>query len=355
MLMEKKSTIILYGSYGYTGKLIATECKNKNLNVILSGRNLDALRKQEQETGYAYQVVEANDPTGLRALLQRGKVVINCAGPFQFTSRSMVEACLKTNTHYTDITGEYQVFEMLTSYDAQGKDAGITILPGTGFDVVPSDCLALHLKQRLPSATHLQLAFSMSKGGVSRGTSKTMVEGLGHGSIIRQDGKLLSIPLGKKIIKVDFNGYETRALNIPWGDVSTAWRSTAIRNIEVYMAAAEKMIIAAKSTKYFNWLLRQQWIKNFLHRKIELQPTGPSSEKLIKGKSFLWGKAWDNQGQVKISTIETLSGYALTAKTSVLIAQKILEDNYKTGYQTPATAYGADFILEIQPISRVDK
>ena len=146
------SKIILYGSYGYTGNLIAQECSSKNLDVILSGRNEEALKKQSTNTNYPYEVVNITDTDALKNLLAKGRLVIHCGGPFQYTAKAMASACLETKTHYTDITGESAVFELLSKLDDQGKQAGITIMPGTGFDVVPSDCLALHLKNRLPSA-----------------------------------------------------------------------------------------------------------------------------------------------------------------------------------------------------------
>jgi short subunit dehydrogenase-like uncharacterized protein len=352
--MNRSSTIILFGSYGYTGKLIAQECKQQKLNVILAGRNLDALQKQSNETGYPFEVVQIDDRVALQKLLEKGAVVIHCAGPFQFTAKAMADACLETRTHYTDITGEYQVFEMLTGYDEKAKRAGITILPGTGFDVVPSDCLALHLKNKLPDADHLQLAFAMSKGGLSRGTAKTSVEGLGHGSTIRSNGRLLPVPLGEKILEVDFGAFTRKALNIPWGDISTAWRSTGIPNIEVYMSAPDKMIFYAKVSNYFGWLLRMRWVKRILHRKLDERPAGPDEQRRTSGKSFLWGKVWNDAGDTHISRIETLNGYSLTAKTSTLIAEKILKGNFKPGYQTPAMAYGADVILEVMDTKRVD-
>jgi len=349
------NTIILYGSYGYTGKIIAQECKSKNLNVILSGRNKESLQKQSEETGYPYEVVDVSDSGALRNLLKKGTVVIHCGGPFQYTAKSMADACLETKTHYTDITGEHQVFEMLAGYDKKGTDAGIMIMPGTGFDVVPSDCLALHLKNRLPSATHLQLAFTISKGGLSRGTSKTMTEGLGGGSLIRKDGKLMPIHLGEKILEIDFGSFKTPTLNIPWGDIATAWRSTGIPNIEVYTGATPSMIRNAKMSRYLNWLLRVRWVKNYMLKKIDQKPAGPSEEKRNSGRSFLWGKVWDNSGKECITRLETVSGYTLTAKTAVLIAEKIMAGDFKTGYQTPAMAYGADLIMEIGQTKRTDK
>lgn len=348
------NTIILYGSYGYTGKIIAQECKSKNLNVILSGRNKESLQQQSEETGFPFEVVDIADKTALKSLLKKGAVVIHCGGPFQYTAKAMADACLETNTHYTDITGEHQVFELLAGYDQKGKEAGIMIMPGTGFDVVPSDCLALHLKNRLPSATHLQLAFTMSKGGLSRGTSKTMTEGLGNGSLIRKDGKLTPINLGEKVLEVDFGSFKAPTLNIPWGDISTAWRSTGIPNIEVYTGATDSMIRNAKMSKYFNWLLRQRWVKNYMLKKVDQKPAGPSKEKRNAGRSFLWGKVSDSSGKECVSQLETVSGYTLTAKTAVLIAQKIMNDNFKAGYQTPAMAYGADLIMEIDGTKRKD-
>jgi short subunit dehydrogenase-like uncharacterized protein len=347
--MEK---IIVYGSYGYTGKLIIEECRRKNLSVILSGRNEASLKKQSSETGFPFKTVEIDDHQGLVELLKQGSVVIHCGGPFRFTAKKMADACLQTRTHYTDITGEHEVFELLAGYDDKGKQAGITIIPGTGFDVVPSDCLALHLKNKLPSATHLQLAFTMSKGGLSRGTKKSMTEGLGYGSKIRKNGVLTPIQLGEKTMEVDFGSFKMPTLCIPWGDISTAWRTTGIPNIEVYTGATDSMIRRAKRSKYLNWLFRMRWVKNIMLKQIDKQPSGPSEEKVNSGRSYLWGKVWNDHGQSAEARLETVSGYLLTAKTSVLIAEKILNSNFKPGYQTPAMAYGEDLIMEIEGTKR---
>lgn len=350
----QKNTIVVYGSYGYTGKLIVNECRSKNLDVLLAGRNEEQLKKQSEQSRYPYKVVNSDDANALKKLLEPAAIVIHCGGPFRHTAKTMAEACLATKTHYTDITGEYLVFELLPTMDKQAREAGITLMPGTGFDVVPSDCLALHLKNRLPSATHLQLAFTMSKGGLSRGTKKSMTEGLGDGGLIRQNGQLTPIAMGSKSMEIDFGSFKTKTLCIPWGDISTAWRSTGIPNIEVYTGATDKMISNAKMSNYFNWLLRMQWVKKYMLKQIDKQPAGPSDEKREGGRSYLWGKVTDASGKECISLLETVSGYTLTAKTSVLIAEKILNGNLKTGYQTPAMAYGADLIMEIDGTSRKD-
>ena len=94
----------------------------------------------------------------------------------------MVEACLRLGKHYLDITGEISVFEAMARRDKAAKQAGMMIMPGVGFDVVPSDCLAVHLKNLLPTATDLTLAF-YGLGGISHGTQATMTMNAGSGGL----------------------------------------------------------------------------------------------------------------------------------------------------------------------------
>ncbi len=350
----RKYQLILYGSYGYTGQLIAEECKRKKLSVLLAGRDVVKLKIQSVQTDYPFEAVTISDHPTLVNLLKQGTLVIHCGGPFQHTAKQMALACLQAETHYTDIAGEYEVFEYLYTLNDRAKQRSILLMPGTGFDVVPSDCLALHLKNRLPGATHLQLAFTLLKGGLSRGTSKTMTEGLGNGGCIRENGKLVHIRLGKKTKTIDFGEFTTNTLCIPWGDIATAWRSTRIPNIEVYISVSAAVIRWANLSNYFTWLLRKAWLKKYLQKKIDQRPAGPDAERREQGRSFLWGKVWDNKGNERVSLLQTINGYSLTAKTAVLIAEKILKGDVRAGYFTPAQYFGADLILEIENTKRID-
>jgi len=353
--VKNSRLIAVYGSYGYTGSLIVELCRSRNLQIVLAGRNREALEKQSKSSQYPFELIESNDGAGLRRLLEPASLVIHCGGPFRHTAQTMAEACLAAKTHYTDITGEYQVFEFLAGMNAVAKSAGIMLMPGTGFDVVPSDCLAAHLKTRLPDATHLQLAFAFSNVGTSRGTKKTSVEGLGYGGMIRAGGKLKKVPLGHDVMNIDFGAFRVNALCIPWGDIATAWRSTGIPNIAVYMGATEKMIRNARMSNYFGWLLRNPAVKQYMLRQLDKHSPGPSDEKREGGRSFLWGKVRNAAGEERVSRLETPSGYALTALTAVGIAEKILAGNLKTGYQAPAAAYGPDLILEFSETKRMDQ
>lgn len=350
----RENTIIVYGSYGYTGKLIVNELRQKKYTVILAGRNHEALQKQFNETGYPFVVVDISDSAALKKLLLQAKLVIHCGGPFRFTAKQMADACLETKTHYTDITGEWQVFELLAGYDEAAKKAGVQLMPGTGFDVVPSDCLAVHLKKRLPSATHLQLAFAMVPGGMSRGTKKSMTESLGYGGVMRKNNELVPFTLGKDVLDLDFGKFTAKTTRIQWGDISTAWRSTGIPTIEVFANASEGSIRSLKISNSISWLLRRRSVKNFLLKQIDKGKAGPSETALETGRCYLRGIVWDAEGNSRTSLFNGPNAYLLTAKTAVLIGEKIMAGNFTAGYQTPAMKYGADLVLEVGGTERKD-
>jgi len=346
--------ILLYGANGYTAQLIIQRALEKGLKPVLAGRNAPLMQQLAQRYQLEHRVFTLDNPDETVKGLEGASIVLHAAGPFKFTSKPMLEACLKTKTHYLDITGEIEVFEKCASYDRQAKDAGVMVLPGAGFDVVPSDCLAAHLKQRLPDATQLQMAFAGLGGGLSRGTAKTSVENLGRGGAVRKNGKIVVVPAAHKVMEIDYGAKKILSVCIPWGDVSTAWRSTGIPDIEIYMGANPGMVRAMKLTNALGWLLRTKAVRDFLKRRIEKGAHGPSDSKRNKARSYFWGKATNAAGKSCVTIQETPEGYTLTAMTSVAIVQKILNGNFKTGYQTPSMAYGADFILETEGCVRKD-
>ena len=194
--MTIKDKVLIYGSYGYTGTLITNLCLQQGLKPILGGRSNDQLILQAKQTALEFRVFDLNDSKQTEQVLQECIAVINCAGPFWHTYKPMVQACIATKTHYVDITGEFMVIEQLTTYNEQAKASGIMILPGAGFDVVPSDCLAQYLKFLLPDAQELTIAITSENKqqgaglGVSRGTAKTMLDGISIGTMIRDQGVL---------------------------------------------------------------------------------------------------------------------------------------------------------------------
>lgn len=340
-------SFLLYGANGYTGDLIARYASEYNLEPILAGRSKELIEPMATKLGFSYRIFDVNDSVALHAALKEVKVVVNAAGPFQFTAQQMIEGCLKTGTHYLDINGDISMFEMMKSYDVAAKKAGIMLLPGAGFDVVPTDCLALKLKNMLPDAISLQLAFATLGGGLSHGTATTMASKLGEGGAVRKEGKILKHPLGKKGMWVDFGVKRLFVMTIPWGDISTAYTTTGIPDIESYTGMSRKVYYLLKVQFLFNWLLRTSFLRNSLKKKINKRPAGPSDEQRNKARSLVWGKATNPAGKSVTARLSGPEGYTLTTYSALVLVQKVLNGNFIPGYQTPAGGYGENLVMEI--------
>jgi short subunit dehydrogenase-like uncharacterized protein len=348
------SRYLVYGANGYTGQLVARLAASRGECPVLAGRAAGEIERIAKELGFPRRVFSLDDPNAVDRGLEGTAVVLHCAGPFSRTYRAMAEACLRTKTHYLHVTGEAVVFEALAARDAEARKAGIMLLPGSGFDVVPSDCLALHLKNRLPTAKHLSLGFQPI-GSLSRGTATTMTENLHRGGLVRRGGRLVSVPAAWKTRVIDFGRGPRKAMTIPWGDVATAWYSTGIPDIEVFMAAPTRVRVATRLSRYVAPLLATKWVQDRAKARIRSGPPGPTDEQRARGRSLLWGEASDDAGKRVVSRLEGPEGYTLTAHAALAIVGKVLGGDAPVGYQTPAKAYGADFVLGLEGVTRTDE
>jgi short subunit dehydrogenase-like uncharacterized protein len=259
--------LLLYGANGYTGRLIAEEARKRGLPLVLAGRRAEAVEPLATALTCPSLCFPLEDPGIVARMLEPFRALLLAAGPFSRTSGPALDACLKTGTAYLDITGEIEVFEACFSRHEEAVKAGVAVLPGTGFDVVPSDCLAASLAAKLPGAHQLQLAFRGFK--TSAGTMKTMIESLPKGGAARVEGRIVRVPPAWKTRTVPFPDQPRLAMTIPWGDLSTAWRSTGIENIEVYMAVPPSAVSSAKRTAFFAPVLGWGFVQDFLKARVD--------------------------------------------------------------------------------------
>ena len=346
-------TFLLYGANGYTGRLIAREARSRGLRPTLAGRNTAEIESVARELGFEHRVASLDDRAALDAAIRGHRAVIHAAGPFSPTVTPMIEACLRHGAHYLDITGEIGVFEGLAARDTEAKSRGITVLPGVGFDVVPTDCLALYLKQRLPSATSLVLAF-MARGGISRGTALTTVERLGQPGMVRKGGKLTPVPIGYRTRHVDFGRGPVLTMTIPWGDVATAWYSTGIPDVEVYIAVPPTALRSLRMSRLLAPVLRLPPVKALLGWSIRRRGRGPSDAARAGGGTIVMGLVEDGSGGKAVARCSGPDGYTFTAHTALNAVTRVLGGGIATGFQTPSLAFGPDFALQVPGTSRVD-
>jgi short subunit dehydrogenase-like uncharacterized protein len=344
--------LLIYGANGYTGTLIARLAAEKKLEPILAGRDAEAVARLASSLGLPHRAFALTDRAAVDAGLDGISAVLHCAGPFSRTADPMVEACFRKHVHYLDITGELTVFESQAAKDAQARAAGVMLLSGAGLDIVPSDCLAAHLKSRLPGATHLTLGLDAAPW-ISRGTVKTLIESFYRG-MVRENGRLVSVPAGLRTRTIDMGRGPVRGMAVPWGDVSTAYFSTGIPNIEVYISTPPGTAAVTWLMRRLAWMFELRPVQWLLKASARLRPAGPTEAQRQSGSMCVWGEAHDGT-RVVTSRLHAPEGYTLTAHTALEIAGRVLRGDVKPGFQTPSSVYGADLILAIPGCTRSDE
>jgi len=238
------------------------------------------------------------------------------------------------------------VFEPVLRKNEEAIQRGVTLLPGAGFDVVPTDCLAAMLHQRLPDANELWLAWHSTKDRASRGTLRTVIEGLGTGGAIRKNGKIIVVPQLFDVREIPFSLGPRLSVTIPWGDVSTAFHSTGIPNIRVYKSMSPRLV---SRLRRFGWLLplgKLRPIKRFLQRRVDRVP-GPNAKEREEGRTYLWGRVTNAKGEEASMTMTVREGYQFTVLSSLAAIERILNSPRRPGAFTPSRLLGADFVKEI--------
>ncbi|MET0787101.1 MAG: saccharopine dehydrogenase NADP-binding domain-containing protein [Paenisporosarcina sp.] len=309
-------TWMIYGANGYTGNLMAEMAVERGLTPILAGRNREEIQALAGKLKLEYRVFPLDKFEQLIAGLSGVQLVLHCAGPFSKTSSLMIEGCLHQGTHYLDITGEINVFEYVHSSE----------------------------KKLLPTATHLSLGFD-SDSGISPGTLKTMIQGLASGSAERRDGIITEFPLGTKQRVIDFGRGSKTAIAIPWGDVSTAYYSTGIPNINTWIPMPTYKIKASRVLNKIKPVVASSFIQRFLNKWIDSKVSGPTLSSRKQSPAFIWGEAHNAQGEKVTVRIKTANVYTLTIYGALEVASRLLlNENTPGGSFTPATLFGPELI-----------
>ncbi|MFC4988932.1 saccharopine dehydrogenase family protein [Saliphagus infecundisoli] len=345
--------LLVYGSYGYTGRLIAHRLVRRGREPTLAGRNRDRLEDQADALGLESRAFSLDGPTeGIVEYLEGFDAVLNCAGPFVDTCGPLVEACLEAGTDYLDITGEFRVFEDLIENDDRAREAGIALLPGAGFDIVPSDCLAAFLADQLGSVEELTIGIA-GGASISAGTARTILRMAGEGAVVRREGRLRRVPAADDVREIEFGrGYGTRsAVTVPWADVVSAPRSTGAEDVTAYAAVPSPAIGLMRRMERLAPLVGSRPARWLGDRLIDAAISGPSARERATGSAVVWAEATDGD-DVARGRVETSEPYGFTAQAATAIAERVVAGEVDPGYQTPATALGPDLVLEFPGVDR---
>ncbi|MGH8455798.1 MAG: saccharopine dehydrogenase family protein, partial [Stenotrophobium sp.] len=284
-----------------------------------------------------------DDAAGVARNLAGYTLLLNCAGPFAGTAETVMRACIQERVHYLDITGEIPVFELAQRLSDEAAQAGVLLCPGVGMDVVPSDCLAATLKQALPDAVELALAFKVT-APPSGGSLQTMIEGMASGCMVRKNGVIVTVPFGSLRRRIDFGQGAQWSLAIPWGDVSTAYASTGIPNIAVYTPVPGFLHRPLRAVEPFRAMAGLAPVQRTLKTLAGLY-RGPSAQRRQAGPTFFWGEVRNAGGETRQARLKTESSQGFTAKSAITVARELLAmPKVDSGARTPTQLLGSGLI-----------
>jgi short subunit dehydrogenase-like uncharacterized protein len=345
--------ILIYGANGYSGRMIAERLVERGVKPIVAGRNDKAITALGQELGVPSRAFGLDDPQAVSIGLENVSVVVHCAGPYATTFKPMLDSCIQNKVHYLDITGQYQVIEAIAARHEELKTAGIMAMCSIGFDVVPSDCILAHVAARLPTATHLEVYVRPSRGATP-GTASSLVERLGLPNAVRQKGQLVERCAGADRRSIEFPDGQVKFVGIPWGDISTGWKTTHIPNIATFLSFGPAAPIGMYLSGYLRPLLQSKFMQARFKSLIKRYVKGPGEEWHQSAHSEVIAEVRDDQGNICRSYVRTPEAYFLTAVTACEIASRVHNGDTRPGFQTPAGLFGPDFILQFDGVERKD-
>lgn len=353
-MVDKPLNWMIYGATGYTGKLIIEESLRRGHRPIIAGRNQSKINSLADRYGLEAKTFDLSDTAALDAAVKAVDLVFHVAGPFIDTAETMMQACIAGKTHYVDITGEAPVFKRCFELSEQAKTAGICLVSGIGFDVIPTDCLMAYLASQVPETETVEVAIA-PKARPSPGTAKSALRIIKSGTVdIREDGEITTRALFSIVKQVRFPS-ETKTIALaPIADVYTGYYSTGANNIRAYIAQPEITAkITAVSVPLIKYMLSSKWLLKQLEKTIDKRVKGPVESYRSVGEAEVWARAENAQGEYREGGLKTGEVYYLTSQLSVRFIENVLAVN-PTGSIAPAQLFSMSQLLDIEGISLYD-
>lgn len=329
---NKKNKLLIYGAAGYTGTIIAARAKELNIDFEIAGREPYKTRKLAEELAVGYHIFDVDNEYAWEKALDGKQVLINAAGPFKFTAEQAMRACLKAGVHYLDISAELDTYRLAQSLDRETREAGIQLISGAGL-FVSYDALVVHLSKLVAEPEYLKVGFR-HYGGFSRGSVLSSKNIADLGILIRRNGEIVSNPDPQsKLFR--FGQEEVECLPTPLGGIILSYKSTGIPNIE----------------EFFSLKLPANELPDLTAESL---PDGPTKEERAAGRNGISAELTGKDGKVVKAYVDAPSGYDLTPLSVIAVAHRILNGDFKVGYQSPGSAYGEDIINDIPDTYLID-
>lgn len=355
--MGLTAPIAVYGSSGYTGRLVVAELLRRELPAVLIGRSEIRLREVTRTLGAKIPIKQAtlDDPSALRRALQPCSAVINCAGPFTRLGEAVIRAAIDSETHYLDTSGE-QLFiqRVFEEFGTEAAAAGVALIPGMGFDYAPGDLFAHIVASDLGPLSELVIAYWNEGVAVSRGTVRTVTLILAGGSLAFDDGSWHKA--GRGPLRASFNFPEPigrkAVMHYPAGEIVTVPRHVDTRKVTSLIATeglAPHSLLARLvplTMPGISLALRGPGRDLVLSRLIDRLPEGPNEQERKSSHFTITATALARDGRQRSGTLTGSDPYGLTAVMCVEGARLMSEGRFKgSGTLAPAQAFNPKSFL----------
>jgi short subunit dehydrogenase-like uncharacterized protein len=235
--------IVLFGATGYTGDLTARAMVRRGLRPVLAGRNADRLRALAEELGgLDTRVADVRQPDSVRALVDRGDVLVTTVGPFTYWGEPAVRAAVAAGAQYLDAAGEPKFLrDVFERHGPAAEAAGCALVTASGYDWVPGNLAgALALREAGDAAASVEIGyFAPGRGGassVSAGTRATLAAIALEPAFAWRAGRLVTVPSSSRWRTFELPSGRAEAISVGATEHFTMPRvRPGLRDVGVYI------------------------------------------------------------------------------------------------------------------------
>jgi short subunit dehydrogenase-like uncharacterized protein len=347
--------IVLFGATGYTGDLTARAMVARGLKPVLAARNAERLQALASELGgLEAHVADVGRPDSVRALVERGDVLVSTVGPFARWGEPALDAAIGSGAHYIDSTGESNfIRSVFERFGPGAQSAGCALLTAMGYDWVPGNLAgALALHDAGEAATRVEIGYFMSGGGgsdaMSGGTRASAAGALLEPSYAWRGGRLVTERGAARMRRFSVGGKERQGISVGTSehlslprvheglrdvDVFLGWFGPASRGVQAFSLAT------AAITKLPG---ARNGLGALVGRAVKGSTGGPGAEARAKSGSVMVAEAKDPSGTVLASVrLEGVNGYDFTAGMLAWSAESAAAGGLQgTGALGPVEGFG---------------
>ncbi len=355
-LPETSGRIVVLGASGYTGRLLAKALVARGRHPVLAGRSREKIAALAAELG-GLETAAANtsDPASVRTLVSAGDVLATTVGPFSRYGQTALDAAVATGAHYVDSTGESGfVRSVFAEAGPRAEAAGSALLTAFGYDFVPGNlAAALALRQAGSAATRVATGYFLDGSAkMSSGTAATTAGGLADPSHLLDHGRLLLLPIGRKVRSFSDRG--SRRPGVLHGSTESLALGRSfpqLTHIENYLGWFGKASYALVPASYAMGLLQVPVLRAQLRKRADkaaaVTGQGPSDKARAGQRSVAIAVASDASGkQLAAVRVEGPNAYDLTAGLMAWAAGELADGTVQgRGALGPVDAFGLDRLI----------